>query len=298
MDNVQLNETVMLLWGGQQNVQGVKAAGEKLIKAVGERGKVQVENVDRLLIAKHGNSFFDKIFSGFTGPVTYTHSKDILVEVARILKPNGCVFVREPTSSDKAIKTPEEVLEFIKLAGLVDAKQVTYEQVQIEQEQLKSIFGVNNASVVECHAKKPKYEVGASFQLKFSGEVAPKAKEENGTSARDIWALSANDMLDDDIIDSDDLLDEEDIKKPDPDSLRVGCDGGEPKKKACKNCTCGLAEELADNQPIKQKTVESSCGNCYLGDAFRCASCPYLGMPAFKPGEKIALTDRQLKADQ
>lgn len=68
------------------------------------------------------------------------------------------------------------------------------------------------------------------------------------------------------------------------------------KPKACANCSCGRKEledkmDAADDakQALEQGIVRSSCGNCYLGDAFRCAGCPYRGLPAFKAGEKVEL---------
>ncbi|XP_071573490.1 anamorsin homolog [Temnothorax nylanderi] len=97
--------------------------------------------------------------------------------------------------------------------------------------------------------------------------------------------------VEEDLIDEDELLDESELVKPDASSLKVCATTG--KRKACKDCSCGLAEELS-GKDAPENAVKSSCGSCYLGDAFRCASCPYLGMPAFKPGEKVVLPETQL----
>lgn len=135
-------------------------------------------------------------------------------------------------------------------------------------------------------ASKPKFAIGSSAKLNLKKPT--------------VWKLDDEDEDGEDLIDPDDLLDEDDLIKPDPTSLRV-C-GTTGKRKACKDCSCGLAEEL-DAETKTGKIIDttdapkSSCGNCYLGDAFRCASCPYLGMPAFKPGEKIQLSATLLKSD-
>lgn len=60
--------------------------------------------------------------------------------------------------------------------------------------------------------------------------------------------------------------------------------------KPCENCTCGrkeLEEGNITKAQLENGAVESNCGKCYLGDAFRCASCPYLGQPAFEAGDKV-----------
>ncbi|PYH79779.1 Fe-S cluster assembly protein Dre2 [Aspergillus uvarum CBS 121591] len=116
---------------------------------------------------------------------------------------------------------------------------------------------------------------------------------------------------DDELIDEDELLSEDDLKRPIP---PPEC---QPKKgrrrRACKDCTCGLAARIeAEEQAQREKadkalnvmklqtddlneldfTVQGkpgSCGNCALGDAFRCDGCPFIGLPAFKPGQEVQI---------
>jgi len=144
-------------------------------------------------------------------------------------------------------------------------------------------------------AKNDKFQYGESIQLPFMKNVS--VLNTNPSIPSKSWKVSVNDDDDDELIDEDELLDEEDLKKPDPDSLKV-C-GTTGKRKACKDCSCGLADELAgeNTKPVDTSNAKSSCGSCYLGDAFRCASCPYLGTPAFKPGEKVQLSEAMLTSD-
>jgi len=147
---------------------------------------------------------------------------------------------------------------------------------------------------------------------------------------------SLNDLAedsDDELIDEDALLDEEDLRGPVKireyaDKLRcpnandisaTECKPKAKRRRACKDCTCGLAQRLEAEDKTKRDNADAalssiklqaddlaevdftvpgkvgSCGNCSLGDAFRCDGCPYVGLPAFKPGEEVRLLNNDIQ---
>ena len=149
--------------------------------------------------------------------------------------------------------------------------------------------------------------------------------------------LITGDDDDDELIDEDMLLTEEDLKRPvnirmfltfnccyrnanDPIAPECVPRAGK-RRRACKDCTCGLAEKIAAEDAAKRSHADAqlqtlklgaddlaevdftvqgkvgSCGNCSLGDAFRCDGCPYIGMPAFafKPGEEVKLLNNDVQ---
>ncbi|XP_046396930.1 anamorsin homolog [Ischnura elegans] len=299
MDSVKGGDKVLVLWASTIAPERLEKLVNDLQDRVGASGKVCVENIDRLSLSSHPQSSFDVVSSGLVFPPTVIHDTDLLGLCLKLLKPQGVMIVRESTvlkEGGKALRTADKLSSALKISGFTEVRPAV--KVDLSEEEFKKVQEVldTNEDIIisEIVCKKPNFEVGASSQLSFAKNMVSKKTPD--VSA--VWKL--DDTVDDDIetINADDLLDEEDLKKPDPSSLKV-C-GTTGKRKACKNCSCGLAEELEAEKGLnapKQESKTSACGNCYLGDAFRCASCPYLGMPAFKPGEKIQLTDRQLKAD-
>jgi len=274
-----------------------------------------VENVNRLQLANHAKSSFGRVCSGTHAPYTVQHQLDLLGQIVDLAKPGAKIEIAQAVSLNNKesagnvlISSTSKLVTDLKLAGLAGVQEPVAIDLDLDSlAEIREQFGLDaNAEfqVVSVSCQKPNFETGSSQPLSFAKKVQEKkeqkaaaAKATSKAEKKAVWNLDDFENDDDvDLVDPDTLIDEEDLKKPDEASLRV-C-GTTGKRKACKDCSCGLAEELADGKEPTTKTVNSSCGSCYLGDAFRCASCPYLGMPAFKPGEKIQLSTRQLNADQ
>ncbi|XP_072925686.1 anamorsin isoform X2 [Hemitrygon akajei] len=306
--DIKPGDNVAVIWDNVTTAESNSKLVQDIRTVTGSSTHVAMENVERLQISAHKKSSFDIVLSGVVPGSASQHTFDTFAEIARILKPGGRFYFKEPVciSGDNGrLKTASQLISLLKLAGFTEVCEIEKEPLTAEQlSSMNQAIGFPGGNLIKLavKAEKPNFEIGSSSQLSLSFvkkiNPAPERPQLDPNTAK-AWTLSATDMNDDDVdlIDSDELLDENDLKKPDPASLRImSCGDNKKKKRACKNCTCGLAEELGGKEPKDVKTfqVKSACGSCYLGDAFRCASCPYMGMPAFKPGEQILLSNKTL----
>ncbi|XP_041021802.1 anamorsin homolog isoform X1 [Juglans microcarpa x Juglans regia] len=192
-------------------------------------------------------------------------SDRLFEEVSRVLKPAGTILIHGTSQSVTG--------EIDKTTSTLQRKLLLVGFLEVEFLEEKSMV----------KAKKPSWKIGSSFAIKKATQSSPK--------------VQIDDDLD--LIDEDSLLSEEDLKKPQI-PLVDDCEVGSTRK-ACKNCTCGRAEveEKVQIQPtVEQINIpQSACGSCGLGDAFRCSTCPYKGLPPFKLGEKVSLSGNFLAAD-
>ena len=194
----------------------------------------------------------------------------------------------ENSSTENETKEKEEASRVVSKALTLEG----FEDVVSEQ------TSVSGQDATRVSGRKPQWERGVTFRL--------EKKTKETTVSHSPWE---DDDPRDETIDEDALLTEKDKAKPTA-KEGVGCP---PTRKPCKDCTCGRKEEEEtkenatpkgtrtsavvkmdlENDP-NDETFKSACGNCALGDAFRCAGCPYLGQPAFKENDeenKVVMLD-------
>ncbi len=157
-------------------------------------------------------------------------------------------------------------------------------------------------AVVHFEARTPPFAIGTSFPLKLK----PKAKAAEEVASA--WGVAPDALAGAPSVDERTIVAEADLRaagQASSSAAAMDCGTGSAgKRKACKDCSCGLASQLAAQEAglgpvVKLDAADvpaSACGSCALGDAFRCAGCPSKGLPAgqtYKPGQvvKVNLED-------
>jgi anamorsin len=220
-------------------------------------------------------------------PNPYNITQDILKVFALNLAPSGTLSFTQYCCSETGVlmelpknckllplRTEKSLLSDLVMNGFISTNVVSKTFVSddkllelikgvwmVPEDQQKLVFDLlkGNTVHVSVETSRPSYSLGSGAKLSFAKKSAvpvPVIKKET------VWTVSA---MDDDLEfeNEDDLLDEEDLIVP-PTAPAGDCS---TKKKACKDCSCGRAEEeerqvVASITVVEpKKTVVSSCGS-------------------------------------
>lgn len=212
-----------------------------------------------LFLGGHQPGTFARVCSGARFPHTIQHDIDLLDLIGKLVQPGGHVKIVQAVGDGiNGLISANKLASQMKLAGLVGVQAPkTLELGNTEKQEIATLLKLpSDVSfyVVEIESTCPSFAKGSSTPLSFAQKIKEKSKPE-----KKVWNLADTDDDDVDLIDQDELLDEEDLEMPDQASLRV-C-GTTGKRKACKDCSCGLAEELNGDKDVPKKSFNSSCGS-------------------------------------
>ena len=249
--------------------------------------------------------------------------RDVFARVAAAMKPGAPLRARGDANADLDPAVAREAI----LAGLVEATDGSggFTKPQFEEGAAVPLrFGKNknksktNGEVAAATAPVANGVAGGPVQPPAIAAVAPAPVPTAAAKPlpSGVVMVDLDDDFDvsddDDVIDEDDLMTEEDLMRPIQQPPECAPKPGR-KRRACKDCTCGLAERLEAKDKARREKADAqlktlklasedlaeldftvqgktgSCNSCSLGDAFRCADCPYIGLPPFKPGEEVTI---------
>ncbi|KAF6287769.1 cytokine induced apoptosis inhibitor 1 [Rhinolophus ferrumequinum] len=172
---ISAGQFVAVVWDKSSPTDALKDLVVKLQAVTGREGRVSVENITQLLQSAHKESSFDILLSGVIPGSAILHSAEILAEMARILRPGGRLFLREPVETavvdNGKVKTAAKLCSALTLSGLVEVKELQQESLSPEEIQsVQEHLGYHSDSLlsVQVTGKKPNFEVGSSSQLKLS----------------------------------------------------------------------------------------------------------------------------------
>ncbi len=284
---------ILLIGNPKANFEQV----QKAQKTLSSNGVVGFEQLDRLSSSKIPALTqvqlkpleFQKVISGSLLPTAFSHSPAVLAQFAKTLKTGGTLELTEPILLDSAAvikleelgsgnelvprRTERSLSSELVMNGFVNINMLQKRCVdKLEIKDWLEIWGLEGRKdieefllgtlqVISIACERPSYAVGAGAKLSF-GKKKPVAMPTQEAPKKAVWTISS---LDDEVEleDEDNLLDEEDLVVP-PTAAPGDCS---TRKKACKDCSCGRAEEeekelvAAITFVAPKKAVASSCGS-------------------------------------
>lgn len=254
------------------------------------------------------------------GTTRESHSllvRDVMQKVVSALKVGGLL------KSQAGAFSGSEKTEAI-LAGLTESPDGMIKPEQTESVSIPLKFGRKKAATNGTNGTNGTVNPDGSVSLNLNGKRSQPAAEL--VKPAGVGFVDFSDDLDDpiitgeddDLIDEDDLITADDMARPIVQPPECRPKAGK-RRRACKDCTCGMKERIEAEDAAKRTAADKaltalkldsddlaevdftvqgkvgSCGNCALGDAFRCDGCPYIGLPAFKPGEEVRLLNNDIQ---